>query len=251
MSLYRLIFRLDFDPVFQVIDSAGKILRIFQDFKSNDEHVWPTLGENHEKRSVTAQAQSEDEGWYRSITIDPTCIVGELETVQGIPLGAIEKNDHFIHLEHTANALRKEFQLTNFQRLGIRFYVFTQEIQKDRANEFVSRFIADDIKKPLKEILGQLEDTGIALDGVGEDKISYHFNFGPHKREFIKLLNKVPKNRSTGDAAEGVIENTGLLFDIDLFERAHHLAETTRFIKWCMPLFEKAEKSVNIIKSLR
>jgi hypothetical protein len=250
MSLHRLIFRLDFDPVFQVIDSVGKILDIFQGFKSKGDDVWPMLGENIETRSISGQAKSTKDGWFRSLTIEPTSIVGEFESLEGIPLDSIENSELFRHLEVTTNALKKEFHLTKFQRIGIRFYIFSKEFPKDNANKFVSSFIADTAKTPLFEVFGESTDTGIAIDGLDEDGVNYHFNFGPHNKEFRKVLRELPKTEIINDSVEDLIEQTGLLFDIDLFVKRHYLAETTRFSKWCLPLFEKADKGVNVIKSL-
>ena len=248
MPINKLIYRLDFEPNFDIIDSAGKILRIFQE-QGKDEKTWPQLGDTIENRSVTGKNLSDENGLWYSITILPTSIIGQFESIEGINFVDIEKTKFFNDLTKTTNILRKEFKLTNFTRTGIRFYLFnplSYELKEVHSgfNQMLSSF-----SQNFYETLGGIVDSGVQINGENDDGIRYNFRFGPYLKDFGKIIdyaNKKPKIKQLVDSIE---KDFKLTYDIDFFEKNKYLSETTNLKKWASPIIQRAFEAISIIES--
>ena len=247
MSVHRVIYRLDFEPNFDIIDSTGQILRLIKE--TGDGKYWPDLGEIPERHSVSGRNLSKEEGWWMSITIEPTALIGEFESLDGISVEQVEKSQFINKLFKITNALRKKFQIDTFKRIGFRLVLF-EDTQADRAAVLTAfqAFIDEDLSGSLVETLGGYTDLGIALDGQHEDGLQYKLKCGPYAEGELK--NYLPNIHRMNLGAERLAAketDLTITLDIDLYEQNAHLSETTNFRKWCYPVLVKNRKTVDIV----
>lgn len=245
MPLHKIIYRFDFKPNFEIIDSAGKLLGILQ-----EQGCWPQLGESINERSITGKDVSEDKGYFCTVGIKPTSIIGQFELIEGIELNGIEKLKIFNNMVKTTNILRKEFNICDFIRAGFRLFVFNpldHDLEKVHLgyNKIFTSF-ADD----LSETLGEFKDSGIKIDGEHKNGIYYKFKFGPYLNDFNKIINEIKVTPNIQQRIDEIENTFKLTYDLDFFEKNKHLSETTNLKKWALPLMDRASKAISTIESI-
>lgn len=245
MHVYRFIFRLDFQPVFDMIDSPGKIMRTLLNEKLGEKKFLPDLLEDSKTHAITAKYASEDKKEMRTLTVEPTSINGSFETVAGVELDSLENYKILGKLLILVNVLRKDFHISSIERCGARFFCFDSVGTKEENSvQKIKSLINGDFSKTIEKIFGTTQDIGIAFDGEHEDKIKYKIKCGPYsnngKDKYFSLITK--------QFDESI--NHDLIFDIDLFEEKFVLNEGVSFIKWCVPIINKASTMVNATKDM-
>lgn len=246
MPVHRVIYRLDFEPVFDIIDSAGKILRLLKE-AGKGEH-WPDLGEIPDRHSVSGRNSSKKEGWWTSISLEPTALIGEFETLDGLHVEQIEKSKFIARLFSMTNMFRKEFRINTFKRIGFRIILFEKaatdrESVKNAFQSLLDKNFSDNLVKTL----GGYTDIGIALDGQHDDGLFYKLKCGPYgEREFKNYL---PNLQRIADAEkmEDKADHLALTMDIDMYEKNTHLSDTMHFKKWCYPVLAKNTKVIDTV----
>ena len=254
MSVHKLIFRLDFEPNFNIVDSTGKILRLLQE--AGKRKHWPDLGETAEKHSISGRNISKEEGWLTSITIDPVAISGHIESLQGIPIEKIEDSKPVSRLFKITNEFRREFHINNLKRTGFRLFLFEEnpKVNKKNVKKAFLHLFDKDLINSLSEVLGTFTDSGIGFDGTHDDGIQFHLHWGPYTQgELKRHLQEFGQLYKHCDTDPFKSQDDGLIVtvDIDFFEKDHQLHETTSFAKWCRPVIDRAViMRENILKYL-
>jgi hypothetical protein len=242
MPVYRLVFRLDFNPVFDIFDYPGKVMRILHEEKFAEGKFLPDLLEDNTKRAITARYKNDAEGIFRILTVEPVSMHGSLESTSGISIERIEGHDVFRKLVKILNKLRHDFNVNDFKRCGLRFTIFDTVGNDDSSStlKFI-KLIDNTITSEVKEHLGEIRDVGVAFSGIGEDKIGYNIKCGPYSKDGQdKYL------RELSDKFDETTEHD-CIFDIDIFEKDFHLTSSVSFAKWCGPAISRADKTVKSI----
>ena len=247
MTVHRVIYRLDFEPNFDIIDSTGRILRLIKEAGSG-EH-WPDLGETPDRHSVSGRNSSKEDGWWASVSIEPAALIGEFETLEGLSVEQIEKSKIISRLFKITNIFRKEFKIEVFKRIGFRLIMFEETGESRESIRMAFQSLIDkNLSDDLVDTLGGYTDLGFALNGQHEDGLLYKMKCGPYAdgefKNYLPNMHRMCINTSKIEEQE---ETLTLTMDIDLYEHNVHLSETTNFNKWCYPVLAKDAKSYDII----
>lgn len=246
MSVHKIIFRLDFEPNFQIMDSPGEILRLL--YESGGGKDWPELGETKEKRAVTGKCFMKEKGWNAAISIEPVAISGHVESIPGLPLDKLEDTAPVSRFFKTANRIRKKFIINQFKRTGFRIFLFETEketgLTRDTCQQAFRGLYHKELLSALQNQLGDFEDAGMAFDGIHEDAIQYHFKWGPYRngelRQYLQQFDSIYKHCSSDPFPHD--EDMILTLDIDFFETDHSISESMNLTKWCGPMIERTLK---------
>jgi uncharacterized protein YggL (DUF469 family) len=247
MPVHRVIYRLDFEPNFDIIDSTGKVLGLIKE-AGNGNH-WPDLGEISDRHSVSGRNSSREDGWWTSISIEPAALIGEFETLEGLSVEQIEKSKFVSRLFKITNTFRKEFKIEDFKRIGFRL-IFFEEIETDRESlrKAFQSLIDKNLSDNLVKTLGGYTDLGIAFNGQHEDGLLYKMKCGPYAdgelKNYLPNMQRIYINTNRMEEQEISLSFT---MDIDLYEQNVKLSETTNFNKWCYPVLGKDAKAIDII----
>ncbi len=237
-----MIFRLDFEPNFSIIDSQGRILHILQ--KAGEGRHWPDLGITSDKHQVTGKKISREDGWLAAISVGPANISGHMESLEGIPLENIEDSLPVSRLFRIVNIIRKEFHVSNYKRTGVRFLLFEDDMESnsDGIKEAFLCLFDHNMVRDLSPTLGAFTDCGMAFDGSNEDGINFHLKWGPYREGELKrhLQEFDHFYRNCISSPYKTDSDIALTIDIDFYETDHQLHESVGFGKWCRPLIDRA-----------
>lgn len=244
MPVCRVVFSLDFNINYEIINAPGKVMELLNESVDN---FWSTLGENPTGRRITAINESEEQRWGRNFSVRPNRIGASFEKHEGISIKNIANDDVFHKLVKITNKVREQFHIKNLQRCGLRLFYFAKlGSKKDEVKQAFQKMLDKPLVDGILPCLGEIQDIGIVVDGVHEDKIKYHFRCGPY---FKGEADKKKYLQYFGDKFDQT-ENFDMVCDIDLYEHSFSLTEMVSFAKWCNPLLNKAQKFINLFESL-
>ena len=237
MSVFRLVFRLDFVPAFDIFDRPGKIMRTLLKPQIGGETFLPDLLEDSNKHAIIAQYQNTDKGEGRSFTVEPICIHGSFESLTGIEPDRLSQHDIFHKFIKIVNTIRQEFDINDLKRCGLRFYNFeTVGTKECSAVQKFKQLTDNTFVDTVEGFLGGVTDAGLAFDGCSEENLQYHFKCGPYSTEgrdkYFHDLQRQFDDLSRHD----------VIFDIDIFEKDFRLNKEVSFAKWCNPVIETVSK---------
>lgn len=244
MNICRVVFRIDFDVNYEIIDSAGKIMRMMGDNLNSD---LKDLGEAVGNRRISARFISKERDRQYHVTVDPISIHFTLEILGGATYDKLETIDEFNKLIKITNLLRKEFSISNLKRLGFRLFCLDNPTTSFESSKKTNLTLIDSsINSKITDTIGTIDDVGLSFDGTNEDGIGFHLRFGPYKQsESDKYFDELKK-----EFAE--IDKFNLIYDIDFFEKAFELNKDVSILKWIGPninRFKKLSSSINSIIS--
>ena len=244
MPYHRVIFRLDFMPNFDIIETPAKTMRIIME---KYDSFLPDLGEDIVQRSITAKYEAASGDYIRSITVTPTAITGLIDTSKGIKRSGVLTDTDLAKLIKIANELRSSYHINNLVRTGLRFYYFSKiAAQEGSVNNAFQRLFDHKFIKSLHATLGTVNDLAFVLDGEHEDKILYHLRSGPYFKGELSRKKYLTINPDKFDENNDV----DLILDVDMYENNHTLNETVSFAKWCDPLVKRANKLIEELKPM-
>ena len=188
MSLCRLVFRADYKPSYRFIDNQGKAMELLSETYKD---FWNNIKESPELRRLTGEYISKEDGVAHSriLTFEPTALYGTLEFVPGIELSKLVENAAFKNINKLVQQFVHEFNITRFERIGFRVFLFTtidleNETDTDSSNSVHVKFrdcFKPSIISTVEEDLGEIDDYMVSFDGQAEDALKYHFKAGPHR----------------------------------------------------------------------
>lgn len=245
MSIYRLIFRLDFEPNFQMFDSTGKIMGKLLSETIEGNKFLPELLERSQGHGVAAKYVNETSTEMRMLTIEPVSIHGSFELSKGVSLEKLEQNVVFEKIIKLVNEFRREFGIEVLTRCGIRFF-YLSKFNSDDEN-IISKFnilFNNNLVDTVENKLGSISDVGIIFEGQNKDLTKYRVHFGPYsKKESDRYFPTISNYLKT-------VDEFNFIADIDLYEANFTLHSSVSFMKWCNPLIKKAHDYVSDIKSI-
>ncbi|MDY0223644.1 MAG: hypothetical protein RBR67_21180 [Desulfobacterium sp.] len=219
MPIYGAIFRLDFEPVYEIFDSPGKIMKELHTKKIAKTLLLPDLLEQNDKRIITARFVSKIRDEMRSLSVEPISIHGTFETVDGVEIERLNDYNVFTKLVQLVDTFRQDYNINNLFRCGLRLFIFDTIGNKDghssidKTKDLIDRNLTDDFQK----IFGNIKDVGIAFDGTSEDDISYKFKCGPYSTKGFD------KHLSVTNELFDKNTNHDFIADVDIFEKNFRL----------------------------
>jgi hypothetical protein len=237
MRAHRLVYRADFPRNYELMNQPGTVARMLVENFPKD--FFDAYGEERNTRRSIAKKLSREKGTYKAITVEPTAVVCEIESVGGTEMQRIAEGE-FKTLSATIGDIFKTFKIFNLERSGLRLYIFGQA-PNGSSLQRVLKLINPALIKSTESCLGGITDAGLALDGTSEEKVSYHLKFGPYlgAQEHPKYFAAVNDIFSKSLDANFVI-------DLDMFESK--FADTTgRPMKWCGHQLNVARRAVDFV----
>lgn len=242
MRVHRLIFRLDFQhPNFDIINSPGTVMRILSDM---GEKYWPEFQDDSANRRVTTANKDKEEGTFRQMTVEPTALNFSFESAVGIDINFLDTNETIASLFKGIHALCENFKINEILRAGIRFTILSSIKEGNPSlNTLFGELFDSQLICNVASNLGEIKDFGLAFDGNGLDKLSYHCRFGPYdssdaqKHFTVAIAKKIEEDGAPAN----------LIFDLDLFEAKFAL--TVSAAKWSKNPKLKAKKLAEEIEA--
>jgi hypothetical protein len=240
MSVCRLIFRLDFDVNYDIIDHPGGVMKLID--QAGDSY-WSEMTENQRRRGLAGKYISDDGEMANEFIVEPKAIIASFELVDGVDLKKIVDEKSFLLLAKLTDSMCEKFHINEIRRSGIRVFHF-DNLQRDRKPLSVSKtFFDDDLTGGVESVLGEIQDCGVSFDGASEEGVKYHCRIGPLKEDedYAKYFENIgPKF--------GELSNWDFVVDIDLYEQDIAISKTP-MRKWFRPQIEKATKLINFVGS--
>lgn len=240
MPACRLIFRLDFDLNYDIVDQPGNIMRLIDQVAGSE---ISNIAENQSLRGVAGKYVSQDHKVVSEFSVQPTNIVAWVEMVDGIDLKDIMVDKRFLLLAKLTDEVCEQFNINEIRRSGVRVFYFSK-VQKDENSFSAYRsFINNELISGIEKCLGPIQDYGVIFDGESDQKIKYHCRSGPlkEKENYLKYFQTIGAKVSEYSIWDYII-------DIDLYEQNIALSKIS-FRKWFRPQIEKATELINIIES--
>jgi hypothetical protein len=242
MPVCRLIFQINYKGNFDIIEKPGQVMRVLND---TDTGFWHNLGENVNIRTVNGNSKIEEEKHFRELSVSPNTIRSAIEHHQGIEINDLPTHDTIRKIIKITNALRKEFNIDELVRFGIRFFYFANlGLGQERIASIFNKLFDAPIVDAISNKLGSIDDSGIAFDGTHEDQVKYHFKCGPY---FSKEASKYLKQFVSSFEKETEYD---MVFDIDLYENNFNLNKDVSIIKWIEPALIKMNDIIEDTKRI-
>lgn len=233
MSCFRVIFRLDYDPHYEMIDSLGKTMKIITSETFDGEKFLPDLLERQQGFGVAAQHKNPKTNETRILAIEPGAIHGSFDVVEGLDGSYLKEFKIYTKLIKIVNEARKAYEINMLNRSGVRSY-FLDNVENIEVLSKFNSLIDYNFFTRVKDTLGEVTDSGIAFDGENADGIKYHLKLGPYnQKEADKYF---PNTHKFMDS----IEDYNVIADIDLYQNNFELDYRVSYDKWCSPNFERA-----------
>ena len=165
MRALRAILRLDYERNYEMINRPGTVAKLLSD--ETPAGFFDFFGEDRGARRLIAKRVITEKARYRALTVEPTAIVLDLESVAGWPIQAIEDSEDFLTLCAVANALLKEFKITKFERAGLRLFLFGQAAPTlDKVVLACRGLVNTAVISAMQTHTGKVKDVGIAMESA-------------------------------------------------------------------------------------
>ena len=233
MAVHRVIFRLDFDPAFAMINVPGTIL------KSLSETVPDYFSEfSHETSAHKISGKFQDDVVGRSITIEPSTIVLEIKSKEPIKLLNFPTHQHIKPAVEIITALCSEFKIGQIKRSGLRcFYFFKIFTDRGKALSAFQKAVQTPLIEIIKGQFGEIKDYGITFQGSHPDKLNYRCMVGPY------LDNEAEKYLPAKYAKLIEEQKYDFTSDLHIYEKDFNLAGTP-LPRWLNAVSTRMKNSV-------
>lgn len=238
MAIHRIIFRLDFEPKYSMINRSGDILEIIANARKGDKNV--LFGEvGHEALNNRAIGKSTTDEHFVSIVVEPTHIAVDLEFASGVPAKLIMSHENVSACVAVVDAIAKLFEIRKIGRLGLRIFYFDKKFNSRETSLGAFKKILDgNFTNIVTEDLGAISDFGIYLIGEHEDKLGYRFHCGPYlEGEAAKYVNNFASIIGRENEYDFVV-------DLDLFE-ANFTMINNLLSKWLAQSLNRGDATIS------
>ena len=239
MPVCRLIFRLDFDLNYDIVEHPGEVMRLIDQLSDDN----CEMKESQQRRGVEGSYVSDDGRVVSEFTVEPRNIVASYELADGFDLDKLAVDEGFLLLTKLSNAVCEKFHINDIKRSGIRIFYFGKVQNEGGAFTAYRSFINSDLIGGIENSIGDIDDYGINVNGVSEEQIKYSCRTGPLKRDedytryFQRMASKISESSSWD-----------FIIDVDLYEQNIAISKIPMH-KWFRPKIEKATNLINHIES--
>lgn len=241
MPVCRLIYRLDYDYQYDMVDYPGKVMQMI-DHAAKRGH-WSEIRENQQRRAVSGKYISDDGNVVYEFTLEPRTLISSIELVDGIEISKIFDDEGLSLLLKLSDQAIKTYHINSINRSGVRVFYFGK--CKDEASKLKNyrAFIDDDLVSAIESRVGEIRDYGLAFDGSSEDGMRYHCRTGPlsesedYSKYFEYLAEKLKKDA-----------NWDYVVDLDLYENDTTISSIS-LQKWFKPQMDKADRLISLFET--
>ncbi len=240
MPVCRLIFRLDFELNFQIVDHPGEVMRMITQLP---DEILSELRESSGRRGIAGWYKSDDGDLVRQFAVEPRSVVASIESLEGIEINRLISNEGFETLTKMADSVCEMFKVETIQRSGLRLFYFSKLHNEDRVVKAFGSVLPEGLTDGVNEVLGPIQDYGINFDGGSAQGFKYHIRSGPlrkeeNKSQYFEHINELFQDSSDFDFA----------CDIDFYE--HDFAPSKIPIRrWHRPMIKKANDLIDLIEA--
>ena len=238
MPVCRLILRIDFNTVFDLMDYPGRLAQTILETAGKD--FFESVGElpqTHEVRAVT-----KSEMIHKEFRANPTFLLFDYQDLNGLELSTIQDDQAFSTLAAVVTAVRRAFKIDAENRAGLRLF-YVNQIAKDR--EAVERAFEALVDQGIYAIVGKHfskpRDFGLAMDGGASDGLRYSTRFGPFLGidEAAKFFQDPPKKSE-------LLETANFVVDVDQYQT---MMKRGPELKWWKPLLQTAKEFIPALET--
>jgi hypothetical protein len=244
MRILRVIYRLDYSRSYEMLNRPGSVAKIIDSEVPSG--YYDVQGEDRASRRIQARRLLRDGRRYRSVSVEPTAVVLDMEVAHGIPPDALADDKDFVTQCTLISALLKEFKITRFERAGLRFFIFGSNAggRSQSVLGALKSNVTAALAATVETTLGSMGDIGIAFSNAADAKVGYNLRAGPFigKSEIVKYFTNINDLLTEDDLGDTVI-------DLDIFELKFDYGVSSA-IKWCLPQITMAAQSAAKITSL-
>lgn len=237
MSVNRIIYRLDFNLNYDIVEQPGQIMKLL-DRIADDDYV---LKENMQRRGVASVFTSTDGKVITELTVEPQTIVVSYENAEGIDLDKILIDETFLSLTKLTGKVCEKYHINDINRSGFRIFYFGSIQNNEAAFNAYRSFYDTDLIDVFENFLGDIQDYAVHFNGASTEGIKYHCKTGPLKKD--ENYNAYFQNMSPDVLPS---DNWGFIVDIDLYEENIAISNIP-IHKWFRPKIEKATELINNI----
>jgi hypothetical protein len=242
MSVFKLIIRLDFPIVYEILDRIGTCCAILN---RGREDFWQAAGMLAGGSGALANYRSNDE--YRHISIEATAFIILWESYPGIDLSKLLTVDTFQKFDEMFAEFSKIFAVDRINRAGFRILA-TSENNGGKNDRFekAKGFIAGEQVNLIQKNLGMINNLAVTFEGTTESKSQYRLSYGPYSQdEPFKYYERLVVPNNSRKNTDGYFT-----FDLDLFETMISLKGTS-LRRWARPKWVSAsdlfEKTLRLV----
>jgi hypothetical protein len=236
-KILKLLWRLDHEYSYALLDKKGAVLRtLFTEVKG----YWQNASTGALPESLVANFVSAAE--TRAMSVEPTSCNGSLEWPLGQDLERFLTHDSFRNLSRILEKILNLCEVRGVLRAGIRFILVERADISAGFRDRFARQTSNFYVRCSEEVLGQITDTAIVLEGKHDDGIGYRLLLGLTAEKNI-LQNSLGIRAS--DLSELLTHQ--LFFDIDLYEQSISFREHS-LQRWATT---KVDKIVRLVREFR
>ncbi len=233
----KLLWRLDYNVAFGLLDKRGIVLRTLL---TEVESYWQHAGTGPLPDSLVASYIGESEA--RNISVELNSCNGSIEWPLGQDLDRVLSADSFRQLSKILGKILNLCDINAVARAGLRLILVERIAPDATGREAFSRETSNFYVRSVENSIGRVTDIGIVLEGQHEDGVGYKLQFGPTAKKNIAQNLTTPHD----DEATGLLSHE-LFFDIDLYENNFSFREHTLH-KWAIT---KVDKISELMKKCR
>jgi hypothetical protein len=244
-KVFRFIFRLDFDPCFEIADHPGTIM---SHLSKSDPSFWSNIGASNQFFQITANRRTNDKPNRvgADMTIELTSISSSIEFEQGISLNEFWDSHYLRVLETACSSVMERFQLRKINRCGARFFLTSEETDesKKKKERYFANINAYYVPSELEKSI-EISDFSLTFVGQLDHDLRFRLVTGPYekndRRKYFTQLRLDEDDQLT---------NLSLFSaDVDLFQEKVNFTGTTvhRWLKAKHPHLDKMIKNASYV----
>ncbi|MBA1143697.1 hypothetical protein [Mesorhizobium neociceri] len=237
VKLIKILWRLDYDLSYAVYDKRGACIRTLLDTVPD---FLTKVGEARAENRVSGE--TEDSAPAINISIDPNSISGAIEWPFGTALVGVLQHTAFRNVNKVASELMAIAEVAKVKRFGIRFIVLIKSAKLPLRFGSVDHMFDEGASKSIRDILGDIKDAAVIVEGKAEDSVNYRVSYGPFAQKNIDMHLAKTKD----DIDPEYYSDYNAVVDLDLFELDFFLLEKSLF-RWSSTKVDKAEKLVQSV----
>lgn len=209
----RLLFRIDYQVNYKIMDQLGEILGIVQ---ISAPKYWQTVGESRGNRSAVLQRKDSSIPLTANFTVDISSIGGTLELPEGADWDSRTIAEYVKYSSVAVAGIMNKYQMMALSRIGLRVVIFDYDeiIRNNRRAPFET--LADrTFLRDFENSFGTISDLALTLEGKTPSNVHYRLSAGPGSPSDILRHQLIPPESYDPPAD---ISQHQLTADIDMFE---------------------------------
>lgn len=243
-TLYRFIFRVDFDQCYAIADRPGSVM---ETVLAASDDFWDAVGPTNNPYQINSIKSSSKNGrrFVANFTVDTNAISGSIEVDTGIEFDSFFDEKYPVICSKALEAVLQKFDIRKFNRVGMRLFFAADEagdFNKHReavGARFKDQYVPSDLVGDI-----ELSDVALILQGSLDHDVQFRLQCGPGaETDFQQFL---PQIRDVD--LERIRENPhAVTVDVDIFQQNINF-KGTNLLKWLKAKDSHIEKLFSIAR---